>query len=73
MISAVDMIALREENIATVLVEPGYCRTGFVGSPGHKDADEGGNVIARATVEGDNKDLFLKIIDDEGKHAPFGW
>ncbi len=73
MISAVDMIALREENIATVLVEPGYCRTAFGGFQGHKDADEGGRVIARAAVEGDNKDLFLKIIDDEGKHAQFGW
>ncbi|KAF5854970.1 hypothetical protein ETB97_010475 [Aspergillus alliaceus] len=73
MISAVDMIALREENISTVLVEPGYCRTAFGGYQGHKDADEGGKVIARAAVEGDNKDLFLKIVDDEGKHAEFGW
>lgn len=73
MISAVDMIALREENIATALVEPGYCRTAFGGFQGHKNADEGGRVIARAAVEGDNKDLFLKIIDDEGKHAQFGW
>ncbi|RHZ54024.1 uncharacterized protein CDV56_106270 [Aspergillus thermomutatus] len=73
MISAVDMIALREENISTVLVEPGYCRTAFGGFQGHKDADEGGKVIARAAVEGDNKDLFLKIVDDEGKHAEFGW
>ncbi|KAL2858779.1 hypothetical protein BJX68DRAFT_277594 [Aspergillus pseudodeflectus] len=73
MISAVDMIALREEGISTVLVEPGYCRTAFGNYHGHKDADEGGRVIARAAVEGDNKDLFLKIVDDEGKHEEFGW
>ncbi|KAL2815748.1 hypothetical protein BJX63DRAFT_389528 [Aspergillus granulosus] len=73
MISAVDMIALRDENISTVLVEPGYCRTAFGGYQGHKDADAGGRVIARAAVEGDNKDLFLKIVDDEGKHDEFGW
>lgn len=73
MISVVDMIALREENISTVLVEPGYCRTAFGGYQGHKDANEGGKVIARAAVEGNNKDLFLKIVDDEGKHAEFGW
>ncbi|KAF7128662.1 hypothetical protein CNMCM5793_003513 [Aspergillus hiratsukae] len=73
MVSAVDMIALREENISTVLVEPGYRRTAFGAFQGHKDADEGGKVIARAAVEGDNKDLFLEIVDDEGKHAEFGW
>lgn len=73
MISAVDTITLRDENIPTVLVEPGYCRTAFGGYSGDKDADEGGRVIARAAVEGENKDLFLKIIDDEGKHAEFGW
>ncbi|KAL4780140.1 hypothetical protein BJX76DRAFT_60942 [Aspergillus varians] len=73
MISAIDMIALRDENISTVLVEPGYCRTAFGGYQGHKDADAGGRVIARAAVEGDNKDLFLKIVDDEGKHEEFGW
>jgi NAD(P)-dependent dehydrogenase (short-subunit alcohol dehydrogenase family) len=73
MISAVDMIALRDENISTVLVEPGYCRTAFGNYHGHKDADAGGRVIARAAVEGDNKDLFLKIVDDEGKHEEFGW
>lgn len=73
MISAVDMIALRDENIPTVLVEPGYCRTAFGNYHGHKDADAGGRVIARAAVEGDNKDLFLKVIDDEGKQEEFGW
>lgn len=73
MISAVDMIALREENISTVLVEPGYCRTAFGGYQGHKDADAGGRVIARAAIEGDNKELFLKFVDDEGKHEEFGW
>lgn len=73
MISAVDMIALREENISTVLVEPGYCRTAFGGYQGHKDADAGGRVIARAAVDGDNKDLFLKFVDDESKHEEFGW
>ncbi|OQE17356.1 hypothetical protein PENSTE_c021G04713 [Penicillium steckii] len=73
MISAVDMIALREENISTVLVEPGYCRTAFGGYNGHKDADAGGRVIAKAAVEGDNKDLFLKFVDDEHKHEEFGW
>jgi NAD(P)-dependent dehydrogenase (short-subunit alcohol dehydrogenase family) len=73
MLSAVDTIMLRDENIPTVLVEPGYCRTAFGGYSGDKDADLGGKVIARAAVEGENKDLFLKIVDDEGKHAEFGW
>jgi NAD(P)-dependent dehydrogenase (short-subunit alcohol dehydrogenase family) len=73
MLSAVDTIILQDENIPTVLVEPGYCRTAFGGYSGHKDAELGGKVIARAAVEGENKDLFLKIIDDEGKHAEFGW
>lgn len=73
MLSAVDIIMLRDENIPTVLVEPGYCRTAFGGYSGDKDADQGGKVIARAAVEVENKDLFLKIIDDEGKHAEFGW
>ncbi|CAL5865953.1 uncharacterized protein PFLUO_LOCUS160 [Penicillium psychrofluorescens] len=73
MLAAVDTISLQDENIPTVLVEPGYCRTAFGGYQGHKDADLGGKVIARAASEGDNKDLFLKIIDDEGKHAEFGW
>lgn len=40
MVCAVDM----NENIATVLVEPGYCRTAFGGFQGHKGADEGGRV-----------------------------
>ncbi|KAL3473913.1 hypothetical protein BJX99DRAFT_271994, partial [Aspergillus californicus] len=73
MLAAVDMIALREEDISTVLVEPGYCRTAFGGFRGHKDADEGGRVIARAAVEGENRDLFLRIVDDEGKFEEFGW
>jgi NAD(P)-dependent dehydrogenase (short-subunit alcohol dehydrogenase family) len=73
MCAVVDTIALQEENIPTVLVEPGYCRTAFGGYQGHKEADAGGKVIARAAVEGDNNDLFLKIVDDEGKHAEFGW
>ncbi|KAL4876133.1 hypothetical protein BJY04DRAFT_231959, partial [Aspergillus karnatakaensis] len=73
MISAVDMIALREEKIATVLVEPGYCRTAFGGFQGHKEAEEGGRVIARAAVEGNNAELFLSIVDDEGKFEEFGW
>lgn len=73
MLAAVDTISLQDENIPTVLVEPGYCRTAFGGYQGHKEPDLGGKVIARAAVEGDNKDLFLKIIDDEGKHAEFGW
>lgn len=33
----------------------------------------GGKVIARAAVEGDNEDLLLKIVEDGGKHAEFGW
>jgi len=73
MLAARDCIALESENIPTVLVEPGYCRTAFGGFEGHKDADQGGAVIARAAVEGNNKDLFLKIIDDEGKFTQFGW
>lgn len=73
MLAAVDTITLQDENIPTVLVEPGYCRTAFGGFRGHKDPDKGGEVIARAAVEGENKDLFLKIVDDEGKHAEFGW
>ncbi|KAJ6139530.1 hypothetical protein N7471_006016 [Penicillium samsonianum] len=73
MLAAVDTISLQNENIPTVLVEPGYCRTAFGGFHGDKDADQGGKVIARAAVGGDNKDLFLKIVDDEGKHAEFGW
>ncbi|KAK5099674.1 hypothetical protein LTR70_002246 [Exophiala xenobiotica] len=73
MLSAFDTVMLRDENIPTVLVEPGYCRTAFGHYSGDKDADLGGKVIARAAVEGENKDLFLKIIDDEGKHAEFGW
>ena len=72
-LSTVNTIMLRDENIPTVLVKPGYCRTAFGGYSGHKDAELGGKVIARAAVEGENKDLFLKIIDDEGKHAEFGW
>ena len=73
MLAAFDTVMLRDENIPFVLVEPGYCRTAFGGFSGDKDADEGGRVIARAATEGDNKDLFLKIVDDEGKHAEFGW
>lgn len=73
MLSAFDTVMLRDENIPTVLVEPGYCRTAFGHYNGDKDADLGGKVIARAVVEGEDKDLFLKIIDDEGKHAEFGW
>lgn len=73
MLSVFDTIKLQEEDIPVVLVEPGYCRTAFGGFNGDKDPDEGGRVIARAAVEGDNKDLFLKIVDDEGKHAEFGW
>ncbi|KAL4931653.1 uncharacterized protein BDV17DRAFT_256194 [Aspergillus undulatus] len=73
MLAAVDTISLEEENIPTVLVEPGYCRTAFGGFQGHKDADAGGRVIARAAVEGENRDLFLRIVDDEGKFEEFGW
>ncbi|KAF4626442.1 hypothetical protein G7Y89_g11714 [Cudoniella acicularis] len=73
MLSAFDNVTFRDENIPTILVEPGYCRTAFGGFNGDKDASEGGAVIARAAVEGENKDLYLKIIDDEGKHAEFGW
>ncbi|KAL4778317.1 hypothetical protein BJX76DRAFT_366486 [Aspergillus varians] len=73
MLAAVDTIMLQDENFPTVLVEPGYCRTAFGGFHGDKDANKGGLVIARAAVEGDNKDLFLKIGDGGGKHAEFGW
>lgn len=73
MMAAFDNVVLRDENIPTVLVEPGYCRTAFGGFTGDKDADLGGKVVARAAVEGENKDLFLKIVDDEGKQAEFGW
>ncbi|KAL3465435.1 hypothetical protein BJX64DRAFT_297182 [Aspergillus heterothallicus] len=73
MISAVDMIGLREEGIGAVLVEPGYCRTAFGGYRGHKEPEAGGRVIARAAVEGDNEELFLRVVDDEGKFEEFGW
>lgn len=73
MLAAVNTISLQDENIPTVLVELGYCRTAFGGFHGDRDADQGNKVIARAAVEGDNNDLFLKIADDEGKHAEFGW
>ncbi|KAL4866721.1 hypothetical protein BDV12DRAFT_210337 [Aspergillus spectabilis] len=73
MLAAVDNITLQGENIPTVLVEPGYCRTAFGAFQGHKDADAGGRVIARAAVEGENRELFLRIVDDEGKFEEFGW
>lgn len=73
MLSAFDNITLRDENIPTVLVEPGYCRTAFGDFNWDKGAFEGGAVIARAAVKGENKDLYLKIVDDEGKHVEFGW
>ncbi|KAJ5213668.1 hypothetical protein N7449_000837 [Penicillium cf. viridicatum] len=71
--AAVNTISLQDENIPIVLVELGYFWTAFGGFHGDKDADQGSKVIARAAVEGDNKDLFLNIADDEGKHAEFGW
>ena len=43
------------------------------GYEGHKDADKGGKVIARAAVQGENRDLFLRIVDDEGRHDEFDW
>lgn len=73
MLAAVDKITLQDENIPTVLVEPGYCRTAFGGFSDHKDPGLGGKVIARSAVEGDNKYLLLKIVEDAGKHAEFGW
>lgn len=73
MLAAFDNVTLRDENIPTVLVEPGYCRTAFGGFNGDKDPYEGGAVIVRAAIEGENKDMYLKVIDDEGKHTDFGW
>ncbi|KAL2857049.1 hypothetical protein BJY01DRAFT_157795 [Aspergillus pseudoustus] len=73
MMALVDMVALREEGIAVVLVEPGYCRTAFGRFTGVKEPEDGGAVIARAAIEGENEELFLKIVDDEGKHEEFGW
>lgn len=73
MMAAFDTIVLRDGNLPNVLVEPGYFRTAFGGFQGDKDAALGGEVIARAATEGENKDLFLKIVDDEGKHDEFGW
>jgi hypothetical protein len=50
MITAVDSIVLPDENIPTLMVEPGYCQNAFVGFLGYKDADLGGKniVIARS-------------------------
>ncbi|KAH9896189.1 short-chain dehydrogenase [Xylariomycetidae sp. FL2044] len=48
--AARDCIKLEAENILTELVEPGYCRTAFGGFEGHKEADQGGAVIAHAAV-----------------------
>ncbi|KAL5339652.1 hypothetical protein BJX70DRAFT_150962 [Aspergillus crustosus] len=73
MLAAVDTVTLQEENIPNVLVEPRYCRTAFGGVQGHKEASAGGRVIARAAVEGENRELFLRIVDDEGKFEEFGW
>ena len=72
-IFVVDMIAFREKNIANVLVESEYCWTIFEEFQNHKNVDENKKIIARAAVERDNKDLFLKIIDDESKHVQFNW
>ncbi|KAL4936204.1 hypothetical protein BDV06DRAFT_233638 [Aspergillus oleicola] len=75
MLAAVENVEHEEEGIPTVLVCPGYCRTAFGGFRGHKGADEGGRVIARAATEGENAEVGLRngILDDEGKFGEFGW
>lgn len=73
MISVFNSSTLQEEDIGSVLVEPGYCRTAFGGFQGDKDAADGGRVIARVAVECENGELGLRVLDDEGKFEEFGW
>ena len=73
MMSVFNGVTLLDEGIGGVLVEPGYCRTAFGGFQGDKEAEDGGKVSARAAVGYENEELFLRIVDDEGKFEKFGW
>ncbi|CAI7597918.1 unnamed protein product [Penicillium palitans] len=73
MISAVDAVSLEKENILCVLAAPGYCRTNFGGGQGVKSAEEGARPIVRAATEGNPKELFGRLVDDENTLVEFGW
>ncbi|KAJ5952083.1 uncharacterized protein N7479_010496 [Penicillium vulpinum] len=73
MINAVDATILEKENILAVLAAPGYCRTNFGGGQGVKSAEEGARPLVRAATEGNPKELFGTLVDDEKTLVEFGW
>ncbi|KAL3257704.1 hypothetical protein ABHI18_006634 [Aspergillus niger] len=73
MMNAVDAVRLQKENILSVVVCPGHCRTDFGGGRGVKSAEEGARPIVRAATEGSPDEMFGKVVEDEGYFVEFGW
>ncbi|PYH36254.1 uncharacterized protein BO87DRAFT_384712 [Aspergillus neoniger CBS 115656] len=73
MIKAVDAVRLQKENILSIVVCPGHCRTEFEGGNGVKSPEEGAQPIVRAATKGPPEELFGKVVEDEGYFVEFGW
>ncbi|CEL05179.1 hypothetical protein ASPCAL06298 [Aspergillus calidoustus] len=73
MITAVDAVTLSEEGISVVLAAPGYTRTNFSGGNGVKEASQAAVQIVRAATEGNPREYFGKVVDEENFLEEFGW
>jgi NAD(P)-dependent dehydrogenase (short-subunit alcohol dehydrogenase family) len=70
MITAIDAVRLADEGISAA---PGYTRTNFTGGYGVKEASQAPVQIVRAATEGDPREYFGTVVDEEGVLGEFGW
>jgi NAD(P)-dependent dehydrogenase (short-subunit alcohol dehydrogenase family) len=73
MITAVDAVRLADKGISVVLVVLGYTRTNFTGGNGVKEASQAPLQIVRAATEGDPREYFGTVVDEEDVYEEFGW
>ncbi|KAL3491893.1 NAD(P)-binding protein [Aspergillus germanicus] len=73
MITAFDAVTLAEEGISVVLAAPGYMGTNFTGGNGVKEVSQAAVQIVRAATEGDPREYFGTVVDEEGVLEEFGW
>ena len=73
MINVVDAVRLQKEDILSIVICPGHCRTDLGGGRRAKFAGEGAQPIARAATEGSPEDLSGMVVEDEGYFVEFGW